>query len=121
MRRQFTGVRQADGRCRVYLDDVDNPSAPRQRLRPRRGRDSHAPTGFEWGSGGSGPAELARALVVVVTGEMAPSPRLYQTLKARLVQMLPEAGWVLDEEVVRRHVGVIIREITEEAAHGEAT
>jgi hypothetical protein len=109
--RRFVGVRDADGRTRVYVDDDGNPGAPRRRLQHRRHVYSHSPTGFDWGYAGSGPAELARALVSEVTGDPEPSPRVYQTFKARVVQALPAPGWALEEGEVQRVVGQIAREL----------
>ena len=116
--RRFVGVRdQEDGFCRVYVDDEGDRITPRRRLQHHRGMYTHVPTGFEWGYGGSGPAELARALVVEVTGDPNPSPRLYEQLKARLVQQLSYAGWTLDEAAVRLQVEAIAREIRQQDGH----
>lgn len=39
----------------------------------------HSPTGFEWGYGGSGPAELARCILIDVLGDAAKCPRCLGT------------------------------------------
>jgi len=49
---------------------------------------NHSPTGFEWGYHGSGPAQLALALLLDATGSDRLSLRLYQQFKAEIV-----AGW----------------------------
>jgi hypothetical protein len=49
---------------------------------------SHSPTGFSWGYGGSGPAQLALALLLDVTGDAELSTRLHQDFKWAFV-----AGW----------------------------
>ena len=49
---------------------------------------SHSPTGFAWGYSGSGPAQLALALLMDATGEPTLALRHYQELKFRFV-----AGW----------------------------
>lgn len=46
---------------------------------------NHSPTGFEWGYGGSGPAQLALALLLDATGEKDLSVRLHQRYKAEVV------------------------------------
>src|SRR5262245_22144387 len=68
----YRGEREADGGCAVWCEDAHPgpldilPTAGRQRsplplcLELR----NHSPTGFEWGYGGSGPAQLALALLV---------------------------------------------------------
>ena len=56
--------------------------------RPSQKIWNHSPTGFNWGYGGSGPAQLALALLYDVTGEEELSVRLHQHFKAEFV-----AGW----------------------------
>lgn len=60
----------------------------------------HSPTGFEWGYGGSGPAETARAIVSDFLGREA-QPDEYQPFKWAHIAGLPEAGgelWFLGPE-----------------------
>lgn len=45
----------------------------------------HSPTGFEFGYGGSGPADLARSICGHFTENSRPDPRFYQTVKDRLL------------------------------------
>jgi len=47
----------------------------------------HSPTGFNWGYGGSGPADLARSILWDFIGT-EPNPRLYQDFKFQFV-----SGW----------------------------
>lgn len=49
---------------------------------------NHSPTGFNWGYGGSGPAQLALALLLDFTGSRDTATRYYQTFKREHV-----AGW----------------------------
>lgn len=49
---------------------------------------NHSPTGFSWGYRGSGPAQLALALLYDVTGDEELSGRLHQQFKEEFV-----AGW----------------------------
>jgi len=42
---------------------------------------NHSPDGFQWGYGGSGPAQLALAILLDVTGEEERSVRLHQDFK----------------------------------------
>lgn len=63
-------------------------------LPPRLDLASHSPTGFEWGYGGSGPAQLALALCVDAVGE-ARAMRIYQAVKWTLIARLPHKGWQL--------------------------
>lgn len=96
----YTGTRTEDG-CAVVVSDAggDRPLDPRFDLR------NHSPTGFEWGYGGSGPAQLALALAADVLGDDDAAQEVYQRLKFRVVGRLPEGGWTLTEpelvEVIR--------------------
>lgn len=65
---------------------------------------NHSPTGFEWGYGGSGPAQLALALVADCCGKKLAIPTIYQWVKASIVSRLPQDGWVLTEEQIRASV-----------------
>ena len=72
----------------------------------------HSPTGFEWGYGGSGPADLALAILAHYLGEQEAvrrclergdrdeenkplSLRLHQDFKWAIVARLPREGWRL--------------------------
>lgn len=73
----------------------------RQRaLRPRLDIRSHSPTGFEWGYGGSGPAQLALALVADALGRRWTIPAIYQRVKELLIAGLPHDGWALTESEI---------------------
>ena len=65
----------------------------RRPLDPRFDRITHSPTGFAWGYGGSGPAQLAAAILIDALGEHRGSdPRLYMPFKFAVV-----AGWDKDK------------------------
>jgi hypothetical protein len=60
---------------------------------------NHSPTGFAWGYGGSGPAQLALALLLELTSkEMA--LLWYQDVKWQIIAKLPQTDFTLDSEVV---------------------
>lgn len=89
--RLFRGRRYC-GQAVVYFDG--------EQLMPHRslGLIAHSPTGFEWGYGGSGPAQLALAMLL----EVLPEPRalgIYQAFKWDVVAHLPktDAPWELAE------------------------
>ncbi len=71
--------------------------------RPLRHIVHHSPTGFEWGYGGSGPADLALALCADVLGER-PSVALYQAVKESLVCGIAEDEWHLSDVVLLDHI-----------------
>jgi hypothetical protein len=64
---------------------------------------------FNWGYGGSGPAQLSLALAAEVTGDDEAAQDVYQQLKRKVVGRLPEDGWTLSEDQLRQ----AIREIQE--------
>lgn len=88
----YSGVRTAGG-CAVT---VSGPDGSRE-LDPRFDLRNHSPDGFEWGYGGSGPAQLALALAADVLGNDEAAQRVYQRLKFRVVGRLPADGWSLTE------------------------
>lgn len=86
----YSGVRTAAG-CAVTVTDADGCRA----LDPRFDLRTHSPEGFEWGYGGSGPAQLALALAADALGDDEAALGVYQRLKFRLVSRLPADGWTL--------------------------
>ena len=60
----------------------------------------HSPTGFCWGYCGSGPAQLALAILCDLIGEDAAKLR-YQKFKAGVISGMPRDGWILPEETIR--------------------
>jgi hypothetical protein len=64
-------------------------------LDPRLDLCSHSPTGFEWGYGGSGPAQLALALLADHAGDDEEAVMLHQDFKRVVVARLPYRGWEL--------------------------
>ena len=97
--RAYVGVRPTTrpGDARVYVIEGETRA-------PLTHYPYHSPDGFEWGYTGSGPADLALALLADVLGE-APTREtldagrplaswlLHQDLKADLVAGLPRPGW----------------------------
>ena len=61
----------------------------------------HSPTGLEWGYRGSGPAELALAILLAVP-DRATVVAHYQRFKESVVELLPAAGpWTVEVRKVR--------------------
>jgi len=72
-------------------------------LPPRLDLIPHSPTGFGWGYGGSGPAQLALALLAHAFGSDEVALRYYQRFKEDVVTPLPgETGWFLEVGTVWR-------------------
>lgn len=66
---------------------------PSQKIR------NHSPDGFEWGYAGSGPAQLAMAILLDVSGDPLLAEALYQAFKRDIVSQLSDT-WVIDESAV---------------------
>ncbi|OZC01368.1 hypothetical protein BSZ36_17825 [Rubricoccus marinus] len=68
----------------------------------------HSPTGIEWGYGGSGPADLARSVLLALVDERA-ADMLYQRFKHEVVAAVPKSGGVLRAAEVRAWVEQVRR------------
>jgi hypothetical protein len=64
-------------------------------LNPRLDLYNHSPDGFEWGYGGSGPAQLALALVADHLAHDEQALDLYQRFKWAVIAELPKHRWIL--------------------------
>ena len=58
---------------------------------------SASPSGFEWGYGGSGPAQLAIAILAHAYDDEFAIDR-YQRFKREFVAELPKSGWTLTKQ-----------------------
>jgi hypothetical protein len=65
---------------------------------------------FEWGYGGSGPAQLALALAADVLGDDERAQDIYQRVKFKVVGRLPHEGWVMTEDRLRSAIDTIEQE-----------
>jgi hypothetical protein len=68
-------------------------------LDPRSDIYNHSPTGFQWGYPGSGPAQLALALIADATGDDSLTRASYQRFKQEVVVSLP-VEWELTHEQI---------------------
>ena len=103
-----------EGSCkgRSVVVNVDGSPLP-----PRFDLKNHSPDGFSWGYRGSGPAQLALAILahhfsLDNNQELADAKalRLYQRFKEKLIASLPEEGWQIDSYVVADTVQLIVRD-----------
>ena len=80
------------GRREGYAALVTVNGAP---LNPRLDLYNHSPTGFEWGYCGSGPAQLALALLTDHLQDDREALNLYQRFKWKVITTLPIRRWTL--------------------------
>jgi Family of unknown function (DUF6166) len=71
-------------------------------LNPRLDLYNHSPTGFEWGYSGSGPAQLALALLADHLGDDRKALAIYQSFKWAVVAGLSKRGWKLTSRDVNQ-------------------
>ena len=71
-------------------------------LNPRLNLWSHSPTGFEWGYGGSGPAQLALAILADHLENDDQAVRLHQEFKRMVVASLPQSNWTLTPDQIAK-------------------
>jgi len=92
-------VKRYEGRREGHAVDVTVNGRP---LNPRLDLWNHSPTGFEWGYGGSGPAQLALALLADHFGDDAQALANYQAFKRAVIASLPHNGWNLTTDQIAR-------------------
>lgn len=71
-------------------------------LPPRLDLRHHSPTGFAWGYGGSGPAQLALAILSDATQCRETSVNLYQLFKREVIATIDADQWLIDRHDVRQ-------------------
>lgn len=99
--RTYRGERGADGTSRVWIETKSGQDDPPERsdLDLHLEVRAHSPTGFAWGYGGSGPAQLALALLVDALGEREMAERHYQQFKRAHVAQWGEQWSITAEEI----------------------
>lgn len=71
-------------------------------LDPARSQEvwNHSPDGFSWGYGGSGPSQLALAILLEAGLSDEEATRLHQSFKWEFIAALPQhKDWTLDVDV----------------------
>jgi Family of unknown function (DUF6166) len=89
----------------VWIDDRE--------LSPERSQAvvNHSPTGFSWGYGGSGPAQLALALLLEIARNTEMALLWYQDVKRHLIARLPQDDFAIDSQEI---VDFIVNEVKAE-------
>ena len=99
--KSYHGRRTDDG---VLVTVDDRP------LNPRWDLYNHSPNGFEWGYGGSGPAQLALAIVADHLGDDEKALAIYQSFKFSVIAALPEKEWKLSSDEIEAALQTIHRQ-----------
>src|SRR5262245_21565267 len=76
-------------------------------LTPRLDLWNHSPTGFEWGYGGSGPAQRSLALLADHLGDDDEAVSLHQDFKRMVIADLPHRHWTLTSEQIQHAVAAL--------------
>ena len=93
----FRSVRK--GAVVMVVDSDSNRVRP---LDPRFDLATHSPTGFAWGYSGSGPAQLALALLADALDDDEQAVALHQMFKFREVARWPQSeGWRRGADEIR--------------------
>jgi hypothetical protein len=100
--KHYVGERTPEG-CQVDVIDKDAPGGGYP-LPPRFDLRNHSPTGYEWGYAGSGPAQLALALLADALGDDEKAQDHYQDFKFKVVGRLPHDRWELSQDDIRQTV-----------------
>jgi hypothetical protein len=94
--KHYVGERTSQG-CTVEVIDSSNPHGGYE-LPPRFDLRNHSPDGFNWAYAGSGPAQLALALLADALGNDEKALQYYQSFKFKAIARLPEHRWELSQE-----------------------
>ena len=106
--RVYVGMRTAAG-YKVWVGSTANEFVDYE-LPMRLDLVNHSPSGFDWDYGGSGPAQLALALLADCLKDSGLALKLYQSFKLRVTSILPHQSWTLSEAQVWAAVEAIERE-----------
>jgi len=85
-------MKHYEGKRAFHATEVTVNGIP---LNPRLDLRNHSPTEFEWGYCGSGPAQLALAILADHLGDDEDALDLYQRFKWAVIAELPRHRWML--------------------------
>ena len=110
--RTYRGEREVDGTVRVWIETKTGQDTPPERGELDLHLDvyAHSPSGFAWGYGGSGPAQLALALLVDALGDREMALRHYHDFKRTHV-----AGWADQWSITAEQIRLfVLSQVTRE-------
>jgi hypothetical protein len=95
----YTGTRTPEG-CTVTVRENGHARPLPLHLSLRR----HSPSGFEWGYGGSGPAQLALAMCFDTLRDRTAALDVYQAFKRDVIAAISTDQWTVTEADIRAAV-----------------
>ena len=96
-------------RCEVYFADPTKLAGFTELdIRPSLKLSNHSPVGYEWGYGGSGPAQLALALLLHATEDRKRALALHQRFKFAYVGHFPSDSWQICQSTILLWVNRIV-------------
>ena len=98
-------MKRYEGRRQGYAVSV---TVDGRRLNPRFDLWNHSPTGFNWGYGGSGPAQLALAILADHCQDDERALNFYQRYKWAVVAELPHREWIITSEDIERILQLLV-------------
>jgi hypothetical protein len=98
--KRYVGTRTPDV-CVVTVIDADGGEEP---LDPRFDLRNHSPDGFNWGYGGSGPAQLALALLADALDDDERAQVIYQDFKFKVVSRFDADRFELSQDEIPQAV-----------------
>src|SRR6185503_6025024 len=111
LKKSYNGKRRSDGYCEVWMEesrvrpigDAAVSGSTRRSLPLRLDIKNHSATGFAWGYAGSGPAQLALALLMDSTGDSELAQTHYQDFKSEVVSQWADC-WTISAKEIRDFV-----------------
>jgi uncharacterized protein DUF6166 len=103
--KRYVGARFSFGQ-RVWVVDGDIT----RQLDPRFDLRKHSPDGFNWGYGGSGPAQLALAICADALGRDDVAQAVYMDFKRKVIARIDNEEWIMPEEFVQDAIESVLRE-----------
>jgi hypothetical protein len=98
--KKYVGERTPDGVSVIVIPE----SGGAYPLNPRYDLRNHSPDGFNYGYGGSGPAQLSLALLADALGDDEKAQRFYQDVKFKVVARLEGDRFELRQEDIQKKV-----------------
>lgn len=104
--KRYVANRQVNGTTVIVRDDDSCQSS--RRLVFRLDLANHSPEGFEWGNGGSGPAQLALAILADHLNDDQRALTLYPLFIWTAIAELPSNQWSISAEEIDQFLADVV-------------